>query len=175
MAENQKKNNGMLTRRRLSGWLRAPQFDSPEITRKGRLLHLLLLVLIGLTLFTYIGATMSPDPAQAYIVVTLTLGVLVLCYILMRKGRVRLAAGIMVIVLWVSVVGTVMVSGGIGNTPYISLILVATIATLLLGGPAGLLFAGISAAAGAVFLILELGGLLLSHLSSMIPSVSGSL
>lgn len=135
--------------------------DDVDKTRIAGLLNIILLIIFALvvvygvvTLFTYHNL-LSTLAAEG----TITLLCLGLMW-LMRSGRVRLAAFLLVLGLWVVITVGGWFSGGLrgsGPSSYLGLILIAGI---LLGGGGGFAFGLLTIAAAAAMLYGETTGLL---------------
>ena len=151
-----------LAEERIKQFLTAPVFEGDEDkTRTASLLNGILLVLLAAvliggiaSLFTY--ANRVPVVLVTGIGVLLGLGVLWL----VRRGRVQLASALLSSVLWVITTLAALFSGGVRTPAFSTSIGVIVIASLLLGGRAGIVFAGLSIGSGLGMLYAELTGLL---------------
>lgn len=140
--------------------LSPPVFPDEEKTRLARLLHTILLVLVGGTLGTYLAALSTANPLAVVFAVSIMLVLELVVFTLLRLGQVRPAAALLASGLWLTLVSLSVIAAGISNAPFIALIIVVVIAGLLLGGRTGVFFALLSSIAGLVLLFLELIGLL---------------
>ncbi|MBN1146551.1 MAG: GAF domain-containing protein [Anaerolineales bacterium] len=134
----------------------------PDEEQRGvaRLLYTILLILVAGTIAVYLTAFSTENPLGVLVVVSALLAVEVVSFILLRLGKVRLAAGLLVVGLWLALLSTSVIAAGVSNSPFIAMLLVIVIAGLLLGGRAGQLFAVLNVLAGLGLLYLEANNLL---------------
>ena len=134
---------------RLIQWARKltapPVFEDPETTRIAAMLHTILvgnftLAILSFLILLFVGPSLVLGLG---ITIFLTALGLVL-FTIMRRGRVRLASTILVILLEFFAVTMSILGGGMTGPAMSFLILVILIAGLLLGGRAALIFLGIS-------------------------------
>lgn len=143
--------------------LSPPVFDDDEQTRIARLLHAILLtfVLVGL-LFMLPMAILSPAFAGRFL--GLGLGFLIMSVGLLfmeRRGRVRLASGLLVTILWGLATASAVTAGGVHAQVFVGGYLMIIVMTgLLLGGRASGFMAGLSALAGLGMVFAEMEGAL---------------
>jgi GAF domain-containing protein len=138
--------------------LAAPVFADEEKTRVARLLNTILLVVFALVV-AYGIFSLATDPslisAVTYgAIVLLALGLL----LLLRRGHVRLASFVLSATLWTVLTAGTYLSGGLRGSGASSFFGLVLIAGLLLGGRAGLGFAGLSIAAALGMLYAEING-----------------
>ncbi len=148
----------MTTFARIRELLAPPVFADEEQSRTARLFNIIsLAVLAGLALYTLVVA-----PAQTRNLPILVLAMLTVMGMqgLMRRGHVRLAGWLLAAALWSILTLAASVAGGVRSPAFGSYIVVVVVASLLAGGRAGLLFAGLSAAAGAGLVYAEANHLL---------------
>jgi len=137
-----------------------PVLPNQEDRRIARLLHTTLLILIAGTVAIYLTTFSTENPLRVLVVVTGLLAVEIAAFIILQRGRARLAAGILVGGLWLALFSISLIAAGVSNSPFIALLLVIVIAGLILGGRAGQLFALLNALAGLGLVYLEVNGLL---------------
>jgi PAS domain S-box-containing protein len=141
---------------RLKPWLTAPVFADEEKTRIASLLHVILLAIFSLALlYGIVSLVVVVDPLPALAVVSLVclfgLGIVAL----MRYGYVQLTSLIFSIGLWVIIAASMLLFGGMNSVSFHSLTTAVIIAGLLLGGRGGIVFAGLSIAAGFGLALME--------------------
>jgi PAS domain S-box-containing protein len=144
--------------------LSPPIFDDEDQTLEARLLHTILLALMGVTLFTFIMPLLVTDsvlsPPVLYLVLVAGLGVLAGLMALMRRGYIQWASRILVGLFWCIITVLAAASGGPRAPAYFGYPVVVTLAGLLLGGRASAFVTFISALAGLGMLSTEQRGLL---------------
>ena len=79
---------------------------------------------------------------------------------MLYSGRVRQAALVLCSIGWLVLVSALNFTGGVDGSAMPVQVLIVLIAGLILGGPAGLVFAGMSSLAGLGLMIAELNGVL---------------
>jgi PAS domain S-box-containing protein len=141
--------------------LAPPKFKDEDKTRVAGLLNTILLVTLALSAAYGIASLLIyPDPTLILkfvgAVVVLGSGAL----LLMRRGYVQFASVSLSLTLWAIVTFGVFVFGGVRGPSLSGYFIVILIAGLLLGGRAGIAFAGLSVAGGWGVLQAELNGLL---------------
>ena len=146
-------------RTRIWQFVQAPRFEDGEKTRVAALLNtILLVVLLLVVLFTVVslitGSSLGSLAVEG-VLILLALGLL----LLLRWGRVRLAGFLLSFALWAAVTGGTWAAGGMRGSGVSSFFGVVLIAGLLLGGRAGVFFAGLSMAATGAMLFAENRGL----------------
>lgn len=120
--------------------LTPPVFENEDHTYVARLIHPILLTLIGVGLiFMLPMAVLAPANAGRYMFLGLcfVLGSAGLL-ILVRQGRVRLASGLLVGILWLLATGLLISAGGVRASTYMAYLVIVVMAGLLLGSRAGL-------------------------------------
>ncbi len=151
--------NGMV--RRL---LTPPVFPDAERSRVARLVHTVLLIMLGATLLSYLTLFIFNNPWPVFIGISSILGSELFAYALLRSGRVRASALVMVTGLWLGSAGIMLISEGVANSGFITMILVVVIAGLTLGGGAGVFYAVLSAITGLVLLVAKANNMLIAPL-----------
>jgi signal transduction histidine kinase/putative methionine-R-sulfoxide reductase with GAF domain len=146
---------------RIRHFLAAPVFEDEDKTRVAGLLNTILLAVLPLSVVYGIGSLfIYPDPvpvlASIGAVILLGLGALSL----MRSGRVQLASVSLSFALWGIVTFGVFFFGGVRGPSFSGYFVVILIVGLLLGGRAGIAFAGLSVVAGLGILCAEIKGVL---------------
>ena len=144
--------------------LSPPILPDAEHTRVARLVHTVLLIMMGATLLAYLTLLLFQNPWPAFVGISSILASELIAFTLLRSGRERAAALIMVIGLWLGSAGIALVSEGVANSGFIAMILVVVIAGLTLGARAGVLFAALSTVTGLALLIAKLNNLLIAPL-----------
>ena len=174
---------------RLRQMLAAPVFaGDDEKTRLAGVLNPILLIIVTLVMAYGISALFTARDMVDVLVQEGSIALVGLALIwLMRRGRVRVAALILCILLWAMITVGNWFSGGIRGSGLTSHFGIVLIAGLLLGGWGGLAFGGLSIVAGAVVLYGENSGLmppvpdhvdsayLFSEFSTVIIGVAGLL
>lgn len=149
------------------GLLRAlvtpPTFDDDEKTRQARLAYLVSLVIsvFALAYAVYRVALTSGDWDAVVLVPFLGAGLVsLLAAYWVRRGRVRLASLILVLIVWLGFAWLSANLGGVRDPGYAGLIVVVVLAGLLLGGTASLIVIAVSLMWGGVLLDAEARGAL---------------
>lgn len=86
-------------------------------------------------------------------------------YFLLKKGYVTLVGRFLTLLLWLSVIVTVTISGGIRSPGFVALGIVIAIASIVMGTRVGFLYVAITILAGIILLIAENLGLLPEYIS----------
>jgi GAF domain-containing protein len=130
--------------------LAAPTFEGDEDkTRVAGLLEILLLTTMTAALATVVVAPfVFAHPEVALRVAGLILLMAVISLILMRRGHVRLASGLILFGLWISFSTFMVLSGGVNSIFAMGYVTTTIIAGLLLGGRAAIVVAELSMVAG---------------------------
>ena len=144
--------------------LTPPILPDAERTRVARLVHTVLWIMIGATLLAYLTLLLFSNPWPAFIGISSILVSELIAFALLRSGRVRAAALVMVTGLWLGSAGITLISEGVANSGFIAMFLVVVIAGLTLGAGAGVIFAVLSTITGLVLLIAKLNNLLIAPL-----------
>jgi len=150
-------------------WLRKilapPVFEGDEDkTRAARALNT---VLLTISVVALLGLFATPFVARAVDTVIIIVPLVVLSFtdlILMRSGRVRLAAWLFAFGFWALVTVLISVSDGVNNVVASAYIVIVIGAGLLLGSRAALVFTGLSFVALSAMLYAGLNNLLPPHL-----------
>ncbi len=143
-------------------FLAAPVFEGDEDkTRTASLLNTILLTMLALAAtFGIFSLITFPDPVPnlvaASVVVLVQLGAL----FVMRRGRVQLASVLVSFAAWVIVTLVTLASGGVRTAGFMSYTAIILIAGFLLGGRAGIGFAGLSILVGSGILYAEINDIL---------------
>ena len=126
--------------------LAAPDFEGDEDkTRMAGLLEILLLATMTAALGTVLVAPfVFAQPEVALRVAGLILLMAVISLILMRRGHVRLASGLILFGLWLSFSLFMLLSGGVNSIFAMGYVTTTVIAGLLLGGRAAIIVAELS-------------------------------
>lgn len=138
--------------------LRAPEFPgSPLRTRQAATLRAVLLWTLAVIAALLVVSPMQPGAHLDSIVVIYTPVILlhVVCFGLLRTGRVRLSATVYTLTLWVVVTGIIAMFGGMTGQSASVYIFVVMLAAFTLGAGWGLFFAGISGVSIATFVIID--------------------
>ena len=146
---------------RIRQFLAPPVFQDEDKLRTARLLNPILLTTLAIAAAYGVAALIiypNPLPVLATIGIVIPLGAGSL--FLMRRGHVRLASALTSSVLWVMITLVAVASGGVRSPGFCTYITIILIAGLLLGGRAGIGFAGLSAIAGLGILYAETSNLL---------------
>jgi two-component sensor histidine kinase len=141
--------------------LAAPVFEDEDKTRMAGLLNIILWATLAATVSVGVGMLSAvPEPALALAVDSILLPLWLGARFLMHRGRVQLATWLLSSALGVFFIGVTFGFGGVRISSFSSYVVVILIAGLLLGGRAGITFAGLGAVAGLGILGAELGGVL---------------
>lgn len=147
-------------KRPLARLLAAPEFDDRDATSTAKVLHWIcwtVLAILTATVLTLLGVGQTRAPlAICACVFAVTVGALWL----LRAGRVRTAAISFTVSLWAILVTATALFGGTRSPSFFTFFAVVLFAGFLLGGPAAITFAVLSAAAGAAITWAEARGLL---------------
>ncbi len=134
--------------------------DDEEKTRSARLLHAILLSNLSIFLISGLVAPILDGSLAGVfyigIVILLLLGVLAL----MRQGHVRLASSSLSLGMWVTMTVLLLVSGGVSSPLGAGYVVAVSMAGLLLGRRAAIVFAVLSVGAGIGIFIIESRGFL---------------
>ncbi len=144
----------------LRRWLSPPELPDAERTRVARLVHTVLLITFAATLLACMTIPLFANPLPAIAGIASLLLVELVAYLLLHSERERAAALVLVSGMWLGGAGIMLVSEGVANSGFLTLILVVVIAGLTLGARAGLIFAGLSTITGLVMLVAKLDNLL---------------
>jgi PAS domain S-box-containing protein len=146
---------------RIRHFLAPPVFEDEDKTRVAGLLNVISLAVLPLSVMYGIASLFiypDPVPVLAFIGIVVLLGLGALS--LMRSGRVRFACVSLSFALWGIVTLGVFDFGGVRGPSFSGYFVVILIAGLLLGGRAGIAFAGLSIVAGLGMLYAETSGIL---------------
>jgi GAF domain-containing protein len=141
-----------------------PILPDAERTRVARIVHTVLLIMLGATLLAYLTLLLFTNPWPAFIGISGILASELIAFALLRSGRERVAALVMVTGLWLGSAGITLISEGLANSGFIAMFLVVVIAGLTLGAGAGMLYAALSTITGLVLLVAKLNNLLIAPL-----------
>jgi hypothetical protein len=141
--------------------LTAPVFADEDKTRVARLLNIIMLTSVGAAILSgLVSLLIAPVQGPRLVLLSLMIVGTVGTLFLMHCGWIRLAAGLLSSTLLVIITLVVLASGGVrspGVGVYPSVIVMTS---LLLGGRAGLVFAGLSIVIGLGLLHAEIHGVL---------------
>jgi methyl-accepting chemotaxis protein len=141
---------------RIRNLMAPPLFeDDEEKTRIAGLLNTILIVVLVLVGLFGLVAIVSGSGVSSWIIELALLAVNLGLLVLMRRGKVRLSAYLLSAMLWVIITGGIAMGGGLQGSGLSSYFGIVLIAGLLLGGRAGLSFAGLSIAAAVGMLLAE--------------------
>ncbi len=149
----------------MQSWMRRfiapPVFEGDEDkTRVAGMLNTILLTVIAVTvLVSFTLWVLALVPVFALVAFSIMPLAEIGLLLLMRHGHVRLASGLLVSVLGVFFTANTIVYGGTGNT-FSTFVVVVLVAGLMVGGWAGLIFAGVGAAAGLGLVLMGNAGML---------------
>jgi len=146
---------------RLRQLLAPPVFEDEDKTRIASVLNTILLIILGILLLTAIPVLITsynvgPSLVNLVIVLLLVSGVL----FLMRRGRVQLASTLLASAGWLAITVMTFFDGGVHSGAFSTYILALLISSLLLGGRAGIGFAGLSVVSGLGMVYAENSGFL---------------
>lgn len=145
-------------RTRLWQWLTFPQISDPELNRRATLLNILIPLSIVVFVLVYIFIAVFPVTDQAIPIIVVMLLSLVVEYLLLRAGYVRLVSNLYLTAGWLAATAAVITYGSFTQGSIFNYIAVVLIAGVLGDLPAALVIGMLSLAAGVVFGLLELNG-----------------
>ena len=139
-----------------------PVFEDEDQSRIAGFLNTIILTLgSGAVLYILIALTFSISiRASLLLIVVFAVLFLIVLFILMRRGQLRLASTLLIAGLWIIQTVAVTIDGGVSSPTFVSYILIIIIASVLFGGRAGLVVSMLSAATGAGLIFAESRGLL---------------
>jgi GAF domain-containing protein len=143
-------------------WLAPPVFEDANKTRAAGLLNTILLLLITATLvfmptlITVTGEVNFFSTVLMSVVFAISLGLLILS----RRGYVEAASIIITTTMFLLTTANVYQTGDVGKTGTGGLLIVVTIAAVLLGGRAAVVFMGLSVTALVLLAYLQIQNLL---------------
>jgi signal transduction histidine kinase len=142
--------------------LTAPYFEGEEEkTRAARLLNVILLTCMAISLAVGVVSTvLSPSPTFSLITIGLILLAQIGTLLVMRRGHVRFASGLLSTTLWVIVTLSAIFAGGVRSASYTIYTIIILIAGMLLGWRAGLVFLCLSVVTGLGMLYADVNGYL---------------
>jgi GAF domain-containing protein len=143
-------------------FLAPPVFeDDEDKTRVAGLLNTILLAIVAIgVMYGIISLIAYPAPVRALVIIGVAVPLGLGALFLIRRGRVQLASVLLSSALWVIITLVALASGGVRTPGFSTYIAVTLIAGLLLGGRAGIVFAGLSVLAGLGMLYAEISALL---------------
>jgi len=140
-----------------------PTFDDDEKTRQARLAYLLAVVVSGIALAYTAYRVLFTEGGRDVVVLAPFVGaslVGLLATYWVRRGRVRLASVLLVVIVWLAFAWLSGNLGGVRDPGYAGFIGVVVLSGLLLGGAASLVVAVVSVMWGSVLLDAEARGVL---------------
>lgn len=147
-----------------------PVFEDEDQTRIAGFLYTIILTLgAGAVFYILIALTFSISIRAALLLMGASAVILlIMLFILTRRGQLRLASTLLIAGLWIIQTVVVYINGGVSSPTFVGYTLIIIIASVLFGGRAGLLVALISMATGAVLILSETHSLLPSRLRSTV-------
>jgi signal transduction histidine kinase len=150
-------------------WLRTylapPTIEDEEQARTAALLNTTLLTAMALSvLFMVLAPFLSPNPVFSWIVTGFLVLLQVAAFLLIRRGRVRIAALVFSSALWLVVSFAAVFAGGVRSGSFSIYTVVVLAVGLLLGWRVGTVFVGLSIVTGLGLLYAETRGFLPSPL-----------
>jgi GAF domain-containing protein len=147
----------MLTR--LRKLFQPPIFEDLDKTRRAQNLNTILIsMFVAVLLWVW-----YPIFIQGGVQIVIALSILFLLfglYLILKRGHITLVGRLLTLLLWMAVIGTMTVFGGIRNSGFASIAIVIVIASLTLGARAGLLYVVMTIFAGAILVVAENRGML---------------
>jgi len=139
-----------------------PVFEDEDQSRIAGFLNTIILTLgSGAVLYILIALIFSISiRASLLLIIASAVLFLIVLFILMRRGQLRLASTLLIAGLWIIQTVAVTIDGGVSSPTFVSYILIIIIASVLFGGRAGLVVSMLSAATGAGLIFAESRGLL---------------
>lgn len=146
-------------------WIRRfvspPIFPDEDRTRIARLLNVMLLaILVSATAFALIMPLVEPDRLYSLALIVGVIFLVLFLWVLMRRGRLRMASLLLVFVMWSIMTASMLTSGGIYSSSAGIYVIFILAAGLLLGGLYGIGVALMSVVGGGVILWAGLQGLI---------------
>ena len=149
-------------------WMRFRQFLTPPAfagdEEKNRVARLANTILLATVVMISLASVIVVLTLRNYIVMGVTFVCLVVPVIfalfILRRGHVRAASLLTVLMLWLVLVVMGFLFGGVTNTSFTTIVIVIMIAALLLGGRAGVHLALLSFLAVTLVFISDLVGIL---------------
>ncbi len=138
----------------------APVFADEEQTRRVWVLHVILwtFLLLGIVAFVA-NMLILPQHKARWIGLTASFGLISVVLILLnRRGRTRMAAVLLLAVLWLMSVVLALISGGVHSVVSLAWVVYVLVAGLLFGDKAGVIAAIVFSLPGLTFLELEAAG-----------------
>lgn len=160
---------------RLRSWLYPPVFADEELSRRARILHVLLLYM----LFAVVGINglgvlfIFPHKFASGLSVIMGVVVIAVAFYLNRQGRVLAASCLVLTMYWLIVVALTSLSQGMRSLDIIFYISGTVIAGLLLGARGALVFAGLSTFTGLVMAMASAMGWVVFPNLFPFPALSG--
>lgn len=142
------------------GFLRPGPIEEPEdIARGARLLHLVLLSVFAVVILNFAGVLLIYKRKLASSIIMLALlATAGVCYLLMRRGRIRFASSSLVFGLWCIAATHVALNGGLRGSSSFFFFVVCVFAALLLGSRGVLACVALTILATTGMLIAGSGG-----------------
>ena len=142
--------------------LTPPTFTDQSQTRAAELLNAILLIsLLGAVVYSILLPILAPEQIPSLIFVLAGLMIILGMWLLMRRGRVRLASAFFLGLAWVNLTAAAVADGqGIRGVSLGGYMLVVVAAGLLLGGRALIGFAALNIVSGLTLVYAENSGLL---------------
>ncbi|MBM3151026.1 MAG: GAF domain-containing protein [Chloroflexi bacterium] len=145
---------------RFRQFIKPPVFTDLEKSRYAQNLHTILLTLLAVFTIYSFYPILAQDAPQV-VTVALIFAIFFGIFILLQRGHVTLAGGLLTTILWIAVVSAMAFFGGIRNSGFTTIIVVVIIAGLTLGVRAGIVY--------AIQSILAATGLALAERSGWLP------
>ena len=149
-------------------FLAPPALADEARSRAAGLLHWLLLPVVVLALLVGLaqGLLLPPNPDWRLIFYAGLAPLAAGAYWLARRGRVTLAGALLTSGLWITITWAIVTAGGLRAPGFAAYVVVITLASLLLGRRAGLLFLALTALSGLAMAWGETQGLVPPPLQS---------
>jgi len=142
--------------------LSPPVFEDDDLNLTARLLYGILIAVVAITLFLTLPLSLILPSGNMAIAMqgfgALTLSALV--FFLIRRGKVRLAGWLLLLLFWLLNTTAVWTGGGIRASAFTNFMLVVFTAGLLLGARVGFAFTILSAVFGLIVVLAENNGVL---------------
>ena len=149
--------------------LTPPIFADEDKTHTARLLHIILWALVlGCVLFTPPLATIA-NPVRNLLMGLCTLLLSMGLLFLARRGLVRTASRVLIVLLWGLLTASAITTGGVRAPTFIGYFTVIIMTGLLLGGKAGIATTGLCTLSGLGMAYAEMRGLLPSPVDAVSP------
>ena len=148
--------------KQLRASINRPVFEDEDQTRIAGFLYTIILTLGGgAVLYILLTQTLIlPVPQSLTLIVIFAVLLLIVLYVLTKRGYLRLASILLIAGLWSIQTAAVYADGGVSSPTFASYVIIIIIASVVFSGQAGLGVAILSIVAGVGFILADNQGLL---------------